>query len=204
MRRRIICVIATSISAVLFVFGAESMNMVDKIAPYLMALGVLVVALAILFSEDVWNFVSTNHNKSIRLLIRVGFCLILTVPTFLYFQNVVNRQIEKQANTTIFYGNITAGNEPNPPTISNVPKDAIIVMLGENVGVFMRKDQTYIFADQDVPLVSIGFDSNGAMLINADVYDNNNNQIVYIKNSVFQANQTYAFHPTQLSLFNSK
>src|ERR1035437_5144644 len=91
--RRIVCIIATSISAILFIFGAEAMSMVDIIAPFLMALGALIVALAIMLSEDVWNFVSKKRIW-VKLLIWVGICAVFTIPTYLYFYNTVTRQAQ--------------------------------------------------------------------------------------------------------------
>jgi len=193
LRRRVMSLIATLISSVLFVFGAESMSMVDNIAPWLMAFGGLVVALAILFNEDVWSFISKKLWR--KLLMPIVLCIVLTVPAFLYFHNLVVRQSGLMENTEIYFGHITPGSEPDP--VANIPPNALTIMFGNNVGVFMRKDQTYIFADQDHPLISIGFDSNGVMLLNADVFNSKNNQVVHIENSIIRSSLKYAFHPIQ-------
>ena len=173
------------------------MSMVDKIAPYLMSMGALVVALAIIFSEDVWNLVDKLSKKRLsrRLLIQVGLCAVLAVPTFFYFNHMVIEQAQKLADTAIYYGRITVGDEPIP--ISNIPENSTTIMLGDKVAVFMRKDQNYVFANQDVPLISLGYDSDGGILINIDLFDSKNRKILDIENNVFYSDKRLGYYPFQ-------
>lgn len=60
------------------------------------------------------------------------------------------------------HGYIAPGSAPNPVVVpAEVTGDVVTVMLGDNVGVFMRKDQSYIFANMGTPIVSVGFGKKG-------------------------------------------
>jgi hypothetical protein len=162
-----------------------------------MVAAALMVALVIIFNEYVWTIINKRKRWG-SIIISITICVVCCMPTYLFSHHIIVQQLKKQGNTPIFYGNITVGNEPTPiPLPSNVSKDTITIMLGDTMRVLLNEHQSYVIAEQNTPIVSIGFDSNGVMLINADVCDSNNNRIVYIKNSVFQANALYAFYPTQ-------
>jgi hypothetical protein len=182
-------------------YGLSEMSTGNGIAPILAGIGGLVIALAFISFDAFRQYLADTHvfkDQYLRKGFYVFICLVCLLGTYVPIKILTDNRIGILENTEIFYGHITPGIEPNPVApFYNIPKDAITVMLGDKVGVFMRKDQTYIFANQDNPLISIGFDSNGVMLLNADVSDSKNHQVVHIRNSIVRSSLRYAFHPIQ-------
>ena len=175
------------------------MSMGFEYAPVLISVGVLAIAIVIVLDDYVhYKLENYIHKKWVRILI-YSMLIMLCVPAYFLSSIPINQQKEALSNTPIFYGNITQGNKPNPEFLSSytIPNNSIAVILGDKVGVFMRKDQNDIIANQNVPIVSINFNSDGVMLINADIYDKNSNRVLKVKDSAFQADPTYAFQPKQ-------
>ncbi len=207
----ILCAICAALSTIMAAYGGLLMN--NVLAPWLLATSVALGAGALVTSPEVWRPIRNHLTKSWqRRSLTIAICLLFFVPTLLIFNHVASSAREKEANTIISSGYIFPGSGDNPVSpeakanIVNlgdslpIPSNTdLTVMLGDKVGVYMRKDQNYIIAQQGKPLVSIGFDDSGAMLINAEVFDSNNNQVVKIVDSEFHSNPNFAFKVRQLT-----
>lgn len=177
------------------------------LAPWLMAVGALLVALAILTSEDAWKFISIHLPKLWQqALISIAICGLFFIPVLKYFQNVADNRSEVLSKTPIFYGELTPGNEPTPPSpsyslpghyITPIPTDSFRVMLGDDSGIYIRGTVDNIFYLKDKPILTIKTNVDGTVLLNTEVVDSTNHKIVKIIDNEFQANPEYAFRPRQ-------
>ena len=192
--QRNICPASAFVSALLFGFGAQAMSIGSEIAPWLMAFAALMIALAILTSQDVWNFVNRLSNKLAKAVICVVVCAVFFVPVLITFQHVASHQREVLSNTLIFNGELTPGNEPNP--VSSVPPNATTLIMGDNV-VFAAQSENHIFSQGNSSFLSIGISADGSMTLNARVLDSTGNRVVTIYYNEFRANPDYAFTAKQ-------
>jgi len=182
-------------------------------APWLMAFGALLVAIAIITNQDISNYIKyrlPSFWKSAS--VAIIFCAIITIPVYVIFQNIANNQREELANTQIFTGFLISGNEPDPynsyianpfniPNKTPIPKDSIRVMLGDDSGYYLGRNQEYVFALRNQPFLRIKIDNEGSLLINTLLADSTGNYMLEIENNVFRANPLDTFKPRQLNRY---
>jgi hypothetical protein len=229
--RRSICLASIFMSPILFGFGGQAMGASSEIAPWLMALGALLVAIAIITNQDVWNFI-TNRLKECTLVkarilkttIYIIFCAMLFLPVLLGFQKILYNQM---ANTPTFYGQLTPGNGSTPVLPSNnisyseLSPNTITLMLGDDSAVFVEDSAKFSLVSGDKTFLSIQIGSDGKAILNTVVIDSENNHVVTIKNNKFQAykdsfwpiqpnkhtlvvNDNYGFEVLNVNYINSK
>jgi hypothetical protein len=186
------------IAALLLGLGFPIMSTGSGWAPWLISIGFLVVA-SILVIDDDMRRVITNiiKIKWLRVMFYIFFCSLSFVVPFILSQNAANDAREIKANTAIFYGELIPDNQQNPVPSEYVPDNAITLLLGDDLTIFAAETGNYILAQENRPFLSIGTDTNGYMVINAEVYDSTNHNVVRIIDNEFQANPEYAFKPKQ-------
>jgi hypothetical protein len=134
------------------------------------------------------------------------------VPVLIVFQGVANNQRVVLSNIPIFYGQLTPGNEPTPPSPSydsyrnNPPPvplpplpspDSFRVMFGDDSGIYIDGPVNNTFLLKGMPFLTIRTTSDGTVVLNTEVVDSTGNKIVKIVDNKFQASQLYAFLPRQ-------
>lgn len=195
------------IAGVLLGLGA-AMIIGFEFAPWFIGIGVLAIAVVIV--SDNWfryKLEQQFKSKQVRMII-YSILLALCIPAFIVSQIRVNQQKEIIANPPD-NSYITAGNgvDPVPQNVQVVnlgdeppiTKDRLTIMFGDKVGAYLRKDQRYIIAQKGEPLFSIGFNSRGALSINASIYDSKDNQIIKISGGEFSADLRSDFKIRQLN-----
>jgi hypothetical protein len=159
-----------------------------EFAPWFLSIGVLAVAIIIIF-DDYVRYIFEKHirQKSIRILICI-ILLLLCIPTFLITQNSVDNRKEIIAETPSFVGIITPENEST--------KSDTTLILG-NVLVKVSHIENYVLATSSIPFLSLELTPNGYLKLSANVCDSANNNVVKIKNNIFRIYQNRAFWPIQ-------
>lgn len=166
--------------------GGWQMSMAIAIAPYLLAIGLTLVVLTIIVATDAWEAFK-QHTKKYTTLFLVFILLVSFVLSFIPFKIMADNEAKRISNIRIDSFQIVPGNNFNP-TSSPIPPDALTVMLGDKVGVFMRRDQKHIIANQGKPIVSLWLDDKGSLLISADIYDDNDRQILRLDGNDVRSN----------------
>jgi hypothetical protein len=205
--KRNLCPACLFIAATIFGFGGESMSSGSMVAPWLISIGGMLVAVAIITNQDFESSFRHIERGWARNIIHISLCVLLTIPTFFIFQNMANNEREQLAKTPIFYGELTPGNGPNPYSyyednpenmqLTPIPPDSLRVMFGDNSGFYIDSSVETNFGLDGYKFLTIRTDENGMALINTEVYDSTNHKIVKIIDNEFQANPEYAFHPIQ-------
>jgi len=187
------------IATFLIGWGLPEMGIESRAIPWLVAFGAFFTMVIVVTDPDlrkIINKINIQWVKSVIIVTLYSLCIGVFIITYSWSSSRVEIQEEAVAKEFVFNGYLIPGKEPNPAILpTNAPNNTIIVMLGDKVGVFMRPDQSYIFAVRDEPLVSIGFDESGGLLLNADVFDSENNRIVHIGKGAFQVSEDYGFKP---------
>jgi hypothetical protein len=187
------------------------MSVGSDLAPWLIAFGALMIALAFLTNVDMCRLIAKRVTKNWqRVLVCLIVCCLFFVPTFVVVQNVASSQREALARTPIFYGELTPGDEPTPPapsytTIgidgypipSTPPVDCFRVMFGDDSGIYIDGPVNNAFLLRGMPFLRIGMASDGTVILNTEVLDSTGHKIVKIVDNEFQANPEYAFRPRQ-------
>jgi hypothetical protein len=159
------------------------------------ALG-LMLFIASVAGGAIWYLIS-HHQYHLSLWI--GFfagVIVLLVITLHVRNGIINKEI--QANTPVFCGQLTPGNEPNPvPLPPGLPSNTISLLLGDDLRVLSAQCKTYIFSKGQTSFLTIGVGPEGFMLITADIMDSTGENIARIINNEFQANPERAFNPKQ-------
>jgi hypothetical protein len=207
--RKSISPASTFISAILFGFGVQGMNTGSVLAPWLIAVGALMVAFVILTNQDIWSIITKRISKYWqKALIFIIICAIFFVPTLIVLQNVANNQRDVLSRTPIFLGVLTPGNAQDPynsykvnlvniPTLTPIPPDSFRVMLGDDSGIFIDSSVNTTFGLKGKPFMTIKTNKDGIVVLNTKVLDSTNNRIVAIVDNEFQADPQYAFKPIQ-------
>jgi hypothetical protein len=178
--------------------GGGGVSTAQTFAPFLISIGIFLLAIYILSLDDVNQFLKLKiKNKKTRVGIYLLICLIAFLTPFFPLQNHVKEQQAILAQTPIFYGEITPDSKPNPVSSTALPPDTITLMLGDNLTMEAILADSYILSRNGTPFLEIGIDSNGNMLLTTDIRNNSNDNIVRVIDNEFQANPNYAFHPVQ-------
>ncbi len=205
--RRIAYTLVSAISTSISGYAGFLMGGGNMLAPWLLAVAALLVAMTIITTDELWGFI-TRRSKKWQVLLIFGVCVLFTIPTFIVFNKMAVNESERLANIPIFNGYIVPGNGANPVSpnafVVNVGdgerpsvSDNLTIMFGERVGAFVRNDQPYIIAQQGNPIISVWFDVNGAMLMSADIYAKDNKQVLKMVGSQFYTNPFFAFNVKQ-------
>jgi hypothetical protein len=168
-------------------WGMEQLKTGSEMSPWIIAFGVLLLAWAIILSQDVWTHILAKRNVILRWFIIVGVSVAAILVPGIHFQDAKNNAQEQLLYISSYNGQIIAGNSPTPvPLNKDLPSDTITVMLGDT-RVLMDKSQYYILAYQGKRVIGFRFDTSGNMLINADI-NGKNDYIITIKDNAWQVN----------------
>jgi hypothetical protein len=149
--------------------------------------------IGILGSGTFWYFLSQkNYYAALWTTFSVFILVGLTVT--LYIRNSLIQQ-EIQANTPMYFGELTPGTDSAPPIPLNVPSNTVSLLLGNNV-VLAAQSKTYILSKDEKPFLSISIENRG-MKISATIVDSKNNYIARVIDNEFQINPINAFNPKQ-------
>jgi len=158
-------------------------------------LNILLAVFGILGGSAVFWFLSQKQYHSV---LWSGFSavVLLLFIVALYIRNDLIRN-EDQSNTPVYFGALIPGNERSFPLPSRVPKDTVLILLGDNLSILTAQSENYIFSKQgEKPFLSIRIEK-GMMRISASIVDSSNRFVVRIIDNEFQVSLENAFNPKQ-------
>lgn len=178
-------IVSAAGSALMFTFGGQGMSTADTLAPWLMAIGALLVVVTIMLRDEVWDLIkrSTHRLEKVGL---IAICVTLVAGTYL----ISRHEVIRLSNIPTFSCVIS------PASNSSHSGNSTWLLLGNTILVEADQMQNYVLMDSGKPFLSIGLNSQGRLILSTTLRDNTGKHVVSITNNHVLGYQKYVFWPS--------